>query len=237
MKKLLIIQHVPFEGPGAIEKWAAERNYLYNIHKVYANERFPDVSDISGLVVMGGPMSVNDHAIFPWISDEIGFIKECIKQNVPVVGICLGAQFLAKAMNAKVYKAKEKEIGWFPITFNISRFPDKMQPVDHQTDVFHWHGETFDLPGDCKLLASSKSTPNQLFLYEKRILGIQFHIELNHENINQLIENCREELSEHGPYIMSEEAMKMKSIDYPQLHTLLYNWFDYIFQGDSENVN
>jgi GMP synthase-like glutamine amidotransferase len=136
-------------------------------------------------------MSANDEAIFPWIRAEKEFIRDAVRQGIPMIGICLGAQLIAGALGARVYRNAHKEIGWFPImaaprTGSSFSFPE-------QCLVFHWHGETFDLPAGAVRLASSKACQNQAFQVGRRVMGLQFHLEMTPEGIRDLVDMCRGE--------------------------------------------
>jgi GMP synthase-like glutamine amidotransferase len=110
--------------------------------------------------------------------------------------ICLGAQLIAKAFGASVYKNPYREIGWFPVErINSSEQNWEKTLLPEQAEVFHWHGETFELPKGAIHLASSKACPNQAFLFEKRILGLQFHLEITREGVEMLIQHCKPDLT------------------------------------------
>ena len=133
-----ILQHVDFEGPGSILSWLTQRDATISYSHLYrAPVDFPDVDNIDLLIVMGGPMSVNDEADYPWLATEKQFIAEAIRQGIPTLGICLGAQLIANALCARVYPGSQKEIGWWPVQAtpaeNSFAFPA-------ECTVFHWHG-------------------------------------------------------------------------------------------------
>jgi GMP synthase-like glutamine amidotransferase len=200
-----IFQHVPFEGPGSIQTWLEKTQARVSTTRFYAEEFPPDIDDIDFLIMMGGPMSVNDTDSYPWLELEEAFINATIHAGKPVLGICLGAQLIAYALGEKIYLNPVKEIGWFPIfgkeiegTFRLSE----------KLSVFHWHGETFDLPPQAQLLASTTECKNQAFqLAGKKVIGIQFHLETTPESLDAIITNCRGELSD-APRIMTESDMR-----------------------------
>lgn len=196
--KLHYLQHVPFEGLGYIEEWARFREIEISRTCLFADEALPALDDFDWLVIMGGPMGIYDHRVYPWLVDEKNFIKACIETGKTVVGICLGAQLIANALGAKVYPGPHKEIGWFP----IRRVKDAPEWLPENLTVFHWHGDTFNLPLNAVRLASSDACENQAFLYGDRVLALQFHLESTHESVEGLIENCGDELVE-GLFIQS----------------------------------
>lgn len=187
-----ILQHVPFEGPAWIGQWLLARGARLNYTRFWESAALPDPASLDLLVVMGGPMSVNDEAEFPWLVAEKRFIAEVVALGRPVLGICLGAQLIASAHGARVYRNAEKEIGWFAIegcagTDGVFQFPPT-------TTVLHWHGETFDLPPGARLLASSAACRHQAFQLGERALGLQFHLEMTEQSLNAIVANCRAEL-------------------------------------------
>jgi GMP synthase-like glutamine amidotransferase len=200
-----VFQHVPFEGPGSIESWLHQHGATLAITRLFNEETPPPVESVDLLIVMGGPMSVTDECSYPWLKAEKSYIRTAVDAGIPILGICLGAQLIAAAKGAKVYANPAKEIGWFPILGSSQedafRFPEEMT-------VFHWHGETFDLPSNAIRLASSPVCKNQAFqLRNQKVIGLQFHLESTPESLTSIIENCREELVE-APKIMSEREMK-----------------------------
>ena len=203
--KLHYLQHVPFEGLGYIETWAKENSITVSCTKMFNNEKLPRQNEFDFLVVMGGPMSVNDEEELPWLVKEKNFVKETIENNKPVLGICLGAQMIAKALGAKVYPNAEKEIGWFSVKNIPGSALSKLLPKEYE--IFQWHGETFDLPEGAVHLAESPVCKNQAFVYGNKVIGLQFHLESTSETIDKLITNCADELID-APYIQSGEEMK-----------------------------
>lgn len=195
-------QHVPFEGLGSIEAWLRDAGYAITCTRFFESPDIPDLSDIDLLIVMGGPMSVNDEAEFPWLAQEKGFIREAVQAGKPVLGVCLGAQLIASALGAKVSKNPVKEIGWFPIQGlpGNERAAFRFPP---ETTVFHWHGDTFDLPAGAIRLARSPACVNQAFQVGRATLGLQFHLETTPESAAALVANCRAELIP-ADYVQSE---------------------------------
>jgi GMP synthase-like glutamine amidotransferase len=144
------------------------------------------------LTVMGGPMSANDEARFEWLGPEIALVREAIAADKTVLGICLGAQIIAKALGARVYTGSAKEIGWFPVQRTslhpfLDSLPDSFTPL-------HWHGETFDLPHGATLLAKSKITETQAFAVGQRVLGLQFHMEATEDSVRALLRAAAHEI-------------------------------------------
>ncbi len=201
------LQHVPFEGLGSIEPWANSRGHGVTRSCLYKNDALPSIDYIDWLIIMGGPMSVHDESSCPWLVNEQRFIEQAIEAGRSVLGICLGAQLIARVLGARVYRNRDKEIGWYPL-----RKPDELpsegiaSAMTNGVTAFHWHGETFDLPAGALRLMSSEACVNQAFAYENRIVGLQYHLETTRESAAALIENCSHEIVE-APYVQTGEEM------------------------------
>lgn len=189
------LQHVPFEGPAAIVDWATRRGHGLTGTHLYRGDTFFDLDTCDGLVVMGGPMSVNDGERYPWIETETRLIAGAIERNMPILGVCLGAQLIAKALGARVYPAPEKEIGWFPVRRVDPAESGAFAGGPATFTPFHWHGETFDLPRGARRLAETEVCPNQAFQFGRRVIGLQFHIEATPESVAALIEGAAHEIT------------------------------------------
>lgn len=199
-------QHVPFEGLGIIRQWAADSGCSISSTQLYDNPSFPNPDEFDLLIIMGGPMSVHDTRLFPWLKSEKEFIRKAIKNEKRILGICLGAQLIADVLGAKVYPGVEKEIGWFPIETMENANDSISQIFPNKVDVFHWHGETFDIPDGAIRIAKSAICQNQGFVFNDRIIGFQFHLESTPESVEKLIENCSHEIVD-APYIQSAQMM------------------------------
>lgn len=187
--RVAIFRHVPFEGAGRIESVLRERGVAFDYCDLWTGAAAPDIGACQGLILMGGPMSVNDD--LPYLRLEEQLIRDAVSRGIPVLGICLGAQLIAHALGATVRRNPAKEIGWFDVEFKQSDDP-LFGDLDHET-VFHWHGETFDLPAGACLLASSDLCTNQAFRAGQLTYGIQFHLEVTPEMIADWClqdENC-----------------------------------------------
>jgi GMP synthase-like glutamine amidotransferase len=196
------LQHVPFENLGSIEPWLEAAGYSITHTGFFQTSELPDIGDIDLLVVMGGPMSVNDEVEFPWLAREKRFIRSALEGGLPVLGVCLGAQLIANTMGAGVYPNPAKEIGWFPIQ-GIDPQGDQTFRFPPAVEVFHWHGETFDLPSGAVRLASSEACKNQAFQIGRQVIGLQFHLETTLQSAQELVRHCRAELVP-SQYIQSE---------------------------------
>ncbi len=208
-------QHVPFEGLGSIENWAGKPVHKLTATRFYEDHKLPFIDICDMLIVMGGTMSANDEDKFDWMTEEKKFIEKAIVRGKKVIGICLGAQLIAEVLGSRVYKNKEKEIGWMPL--QLTEEGKKAQVFSDITDgqnVFHWHGETFDLPNGSIQLARTEACEQQAFLYDGHVLGLQFHLESNEDSIAAMIKNCRDELFTKGTYIQTEEQLRNEDYIY-----------------------
>ena len=199
--------HVSFERLGTIEAWLIEKGYdLSYTHFYEEDATLPTTDEVDFLIVMGGPMSVNDEALFPWLRAEKAWIRRMIESGKPVLGICLGAQLIASALGSRVYRNKGTEIGWFPIERTDGVFGYDVFEFPKTIEVFHWHGETFELPHNALWLAKSEACAHQAFQIDRHVIGLQFHLEMTQVSIQTIVENCHDELVE-GDFIQSEAAM------------------------------
>jgi GMP synthase-like glutamine amidotransferase len=199
------LQHVPFEGPGSILPWLSRRGADVTSTPFFVDACLPDPADVDFLIVMGGPMSANDEADLPWLAQEKQFIRETIVAGRPVLGICLGAQLIASALGARVYQNPLKEIGWFEIDRSGVAEPGEVILPDRAL-VFHWHGETFDLPPGATRLASSVGCLNQAFQIGPLVVGLQFHLEVTPESVGEMVAHGRHELVPDR-FVQSEAAI------------------------------
>jgi GMP synthase-like glutamine amidotransferase len=199
-------KHVPFEGLGSMYDWVKNPEHKVTGTKFYEDYKLPFVDICDMLIVMGGPMGVHDEKLYPWIKEEKKFIEKAIAKGKKVVGVCLGAQMIADVLGAKVYKNKDKEIGWFPVNFNSGESKLFTDFPPSQT-VMHWHGDTFDLPAGSIHIAKSEGCPHQAFTYKDHVVALQFHMEITPDSLHVLIENCKQELSP-STYIQKEDEIR-----------------------------
>jgi GMP synthase (glutamine-hydrolysing) len=195
MKPILALRHVPHEGLGLLEESFRERGLPYDVLDMSRRSlRSFDPSEFAGLVVLGGPMNVDEIERYPFLADEVQWIGQAISARVPVLGICLGAQLLAKASGARVYPNSIKEIGWYQIDWT-GEADGIFDGCETSSCVFQWHGDTFNLPPGATLLATSPQCRNQAFRVGKSAYGLQFHIEVTDAIIAEWLDepgNCGE---------------------------------------------
>lgn len=205
--RLHVFQHVESEGPGTIEAWARARGHTLTVTGFYRDDALPNISDIDALIVLGGPMSVQDEEEFSWLRREKDFLRTYLSNSSkPLLGICLGSQLIAEALGAKVYANPFKEIGWFPVSVHGS--DSSLLGRSSEIMTFHWHGDTFDVPAGARVLARSEATPHQVYLLKDRILGLQCHFEIDEQLVEAMIAEGGRELLEKSPFIQSAEKLR-----------------------------
>jgi GMP synthase-like glutamine amidotransferase len=194
------IMHVPFEGPGYIEDWFNSHGIQLIFWRMYKSTELPEQEEVDFLLIMGGPMNIYEYDKYPWLKAEKSFLKTCIVQGKKILGICLGSQLIADTLGEKIYKGSEKEIGWFPVAGDKNILQGSFIP-------FHWHGETYNLPDGADHLASSLVTKNQAFSYDKNVLALQFHLEVNETLIEGLLKNASNDLTA-GEWVQTPEEIR-----------------------------
>jgi len=217
-KPVLIIQHALHEHPAAVRR-ALESQGIQTlwIHP-YLGERYPGATEVSGLISLGGPMGANDDKAHPWIPPECALIRACIEAEIPVAGICLGGQMMARAMGGRVERNPIAEVGWFPIEVNKQGLKDRILGVaGPNPTVYHWHEDTFHLPPGAELLASSQHCPRQAYRIGEQAYGFQFHPEADHQLIHEWMgiegidEDIGIQLGRHGKLTVQDSTTQKAS--------------------------
>ncbi|HZP10617.1 glutamine amidotransferase [Methyloceanibacter sp.] len=183
MKNAIAIRHVAFEDAGTLEGVLENRG----IDLAYLEAGVDDLSPAKNadlLVVLGGPIGIYEIDRYPFIKGELAVIEAAVKNNVPVIGICLGCQALAAVLAARVYPGKQKELGWDEMTLTKEGKASPLGVIEG-VPVLNWHGDTFDLPQGATRLASTAITPNQAFTYGPNVLALQFHVELPQRDLEK----------------------------------------------------
>ena len=212
-----IFQHVAFEGP---LPYLESKGYHVHLVKLYAGDPVPSSLDVDFAVLMGGPMSALEEDKYPFMVEEKQLCRELFAADKPVLGVCLGAQIMANAFFAPIRQNPEKEIGFYPVTFENG----------FTVNAFHWHGETFDIPEYAESIAYSEACRNQGFKMG-RSLGLQFHLETTAESLNSLLENCAEELeaalSAKAKYVQSKsQILETAKTALPELNAAMTELLD-----------
>ncbi|MFX4228520.1 MAG: glutamine amidotransferase-related protein [Porticoccaceae bacterium] len=210
---ICILQNVPFEGAGTILPYFESRHadgdrqpvHHVEIVHLYREYQLPEVDSIDLLIIMGGPMSVHDEAQYPYLIEVKKFICQAIDQDKWVLGICLGAQLIAEVLGAEVTANQDKEIGWFPVTQTGSdSWLADLLPCEFT--CLHWHGDTFAIPEGATHVARSQACENQAFVWNNRVIGLQFHLEFTPQSTRNLIDRSQHELVD-ARWIQTEQEM------------------------------
>ncbi len=224
--KLHYLQHVPFEGLGSIASWAKARRIQISRTRLFTDEALPSADEIDLLVVMGGPMGVYDERDHPWLIQEKAFLKQAINSGTQILGVCLGAQLIAEVLGARVYPNNHKEIGWFSIE-GVRAVPSGSieKVLSNAGEVFHWHGDTYDLPTGATHLAKSPACKNQAFSVGNQILALQFHLETTPDAAQALIDNCGHEIVD-APYIQPAHEILKNQHEFERINILMAECLD-----------
>jgi len=191
---------------------------------MYEGEKFPALDKVDLLILLGGPMGVNDSEKFPWLTAEKEYIRDAIVWGGRVLGICLGAQLIASALGARVYRSRTKEIGWYLVEGIPA--PGLSFPFPPSFPAFHWHGETFDLPPGALHLARSAECHQQAFQVGRNVLGLQFHLEATPESVQSLIDNCGDDLK--GSAQSANELCEIEPSRYAFINAIMDRVLDYM---------
>ncbi len=207
---ILIVKHIDIEGPGTLGEFLDERKIPYRIIDLGEGEILPeDFSDISAVVVLGGPMNVYEENQYPFLVQEHIFIQEVLKKQIPFLGICLGSQLLAKAAGAKVVKSPVKEIGWYNVQLTPEGQKDPLfKGFKENEPIYHWHGDMFEIPSEGNLLATAQGCPHQAIKVGANAYGLQFHVEVTDKSIKEWCdEYCQNDLPgrpEHAQNMLND---------------------------------
>ena len=195
-KPVLVIKHIDIEGPGTLGDFMQNNGIPYQVVDAFLEDSYvEEPADYSAVITLGGPMGVYDNEeIYPFLSWEDAFLKRTIREEIPALGFCLGAQLIAKAAGARITKAPEKEIGWSEVSLTgDGRVDPLFEGFLPNILVFQWHGDTFEVPPGGKTLAQSNVCPNQAFRVGTAY-GLQFHLEVTPPMINQWMDAYKDEL-------------------------------------------
>lgn len=224
--RIRYLQHIAFESPGLIADWAAERGHSLDGTRLDLDDPLPTLDEFDLLVVMGGPMSVNDEANYPWLLPEKRLIGDALATGKFVLGVCLGSQMLAEVLGSRVVRNPEKEVGWYPV--QTTGAGTLFSALPSEFTVFHWHGETYEIPPGAAHLAQTPGCRSQAF-ETAHALGLQFHMEMTAPIIEQLLVHCAADLGP-GPYRQTAEAIRAELPRADEAKALLFPLLDRVAQ-------
>lgn len=225
--KLLVLQHVPFEGPAAIKAWADSHGHPVTHHCCVDEAPFPDPADFDACIIMGGPMGVND--ALPWMEAELEFIRLWLDSGKFLLGVCLGAQLVAHALGATITNHACREIGWFDVerVDNSDDLPAWIsRGLGDRFEALHWHSDTFVIPPGARQLFRSAACENQAFLYGDRVLGLQFHLEFDTGTAARVADACADELEDPSPTVQSRETLLADPGRFAKANALMHRLLD-----------
>lgn len=233
MSRILVLQHVAAEPLGTLDPLIRARGHRIR----YVNferdpEARPSLDGYQGLIVLGGPMNVEDHRRRPHLLTEMHLIEQALAHDKPVLGICLGSQLLAHVLGAPVRRHRQSEIGWYQLkTTTAGRRDAVLAPLGESSPVFQWHSYTFDIPDSAEHLAMTASCENQAFRYGAKAYGLQFHLEVDERLVSRWLSlpAYRQELIAaqlgHGPdeveQLTLQQAARMKTLAEPVFDNFL----------------
>jgi GMP synthase (glutamine-hydrolysing) len=220
--RIRVFQHVPFEGPANIGEWALTHGHSLDVTKLYEDAEPPGPDEYDLLVVMGGPMNIYEYDKHPWLGGEKRAIARAVEAGRAVLGVCLGAQLIADVLGGLVTANEHKEIGWFETGLTReARAADVFKHFPDRFMAYHWHGDTFQIPPGAVHAARTGPCANQAFIYGRKIVGLQFHIETSFDSMNALIENCADEIKP-APFVQDAETMQRQAAEHlPGMRPLL----------------
>lgn len=218
-----VLQHTPNEGPGSIQEWAKLHRHDFYVYHPYQFGILPSAENTDFLVILGGPMSPNDD--LPWIRQERQLINKLLDKQIPVLGICFGAQQIVKTLGYQVKKAPAKEVGWSPVSLQS----DVITGLPKELTVLHWHEEMFEIPQEAAILFSNDNLKNQAFVLGKQAVGLQFHLEPEDDNIKEIVVNDAQYISGS---VFGQTAKQIIETSAPIVNKMaMFNILDYLAQS------
>ena len=198
MGRVWVLQHIGCETLGTIADALETAEVSVESIRIFEERPVPKtMGEADGLIMMGGPMGVYDHPRYPFLSDEMRLIEQALKEEKPILGICLGSQLLAAALGAAVTPGERKEIGWHPVQLTQAAQADPLwKGIAPAFTAYHWHGDIFPLPEGAVPLARSTQTEHQAFRYGRNAYGFLFHMEMTEAIIGEMVKTFSEELRE-----------------------------------------
>ena len=223
----LVLQQIECEHAGLLGDFLREKGISAHTVKPYLGDAIPDPNRYEAMVVLGGPPNVYQVDEYPFLAKEDTAIKRAVEKDVPLLGICLGGQLLAKALGAGVSQNPVKEIGFYRVDLTDEGLEDKLfSRCGTHLDVFQWHGDTFDIPEGAVKLAGSPLCANQGFRYGRRAYGLQFHVEVTPAMVASWIREYEEELTSLGMAGEAPALVRKSELEQANLKRLAYRTFD-----------
>ncbi len=227
MKSALVLRHLAFEDLGCLAPVVEAEGYeIQMVEAPLHSLASLDVSSADLLIVLGGPIGAFDDASYPFLLDELELIRQRLSSGKPLLGICLGAQLIARALGAGVAAMGHTEIGFGPVTLTEAGRASVLTPLVHGTPVLHWHGDQFEIPPQATLLASTDACPHQAFSVGDQVLALQFHLEVAPQALEAWLVGHANELHQQriDPRELRAQAQALGSAGVEAARTILIDW-------------
>ena len=226
--RIICLTHVDYERPAGIARWAELRGHEMEIVRLWES-RFPHPDTPDFVVIMGGPMNIYEESLYPWLAEERAFLRSVVDDGrTLVLGVCLGAQLVADALGARVTRAPQLEIGWYPVELTEEgRMLGVLEALPDSFQALHWHGDMFEIPHGALHTARSQCCDNQAFVYDGgRVVALQFHLEADRASWGALCEAGADELTHGGECVSSAGEMLSGVAPFGEVRELLFGILD-----------